>query len=156
MKRLPTVDGEILMDALERIKGIGLIAPGEHWNGPQFFDAGREGKRRWQELEGLFELQWPMFADAVAVLDPAFRLPADEETAALSAKWPRMWCVNSGILISFLKWERCPTTAGLLNPYEPWIEIWEHGGAFRVEHGQFVDVFDATFMPLGAVFVRRA
>jgi hypothetical protein len=36
------------------------------------------------------------------------------------------------------------------------IGIWEHGGAFGVEHGQFVDIEDSEHMPLGAVVVRRA
>jgi hypothetical protein len=64
--------------------------------------------------------------------------------------------VNSRIAVWFVKWERCPETAGLPNPYEPWIGIWEHGGAFSVEHGQFVDIEDSEHMPLGAIVVRRA
>jgi hypothetical protein len=64
--------------------------------------------------------------------------------------------VNSRIAAYFVKWERCPKTAGLPNPYEPWIEIWEHGGTFIAEPRQSLDIADGDHMPLGAVAVRRA
>ncbi len=97
-----------------------------------------------------------MFQDAVAVIAPRFQLAAEEQAAASAADVPGRRNVNSRITVWFVKWERCPETAGLPNPYEPWIEIWEHGGAFSVEHEQFVDLEDSEHMPLGAVVVRRA
>jgi len=144
------------MDALERVNRIRLDGPPEPWDAPRIIKAAREGNKRWRALEGHYRLEWPMFADAVGVIDPSWQLPAGQEAAALAANVPRMRGVNSRIAIWFLKWERCPTTSGLPNPYEPWIEIWENGGAFSVEHGQFVDVFDAAGMPLRAIVVRRA
>jgi hypothetical protein len=144
------------MDALERVMRIGRGPANEPWPPDRFPQAASEGKRRWAAVEELFGVQYSMFQDAVAVIAPAFRLPAEEESAASAADVPGMRNINSRVAVWFVKWERCPETAGLPNPYEPWIEIWEHGGAFSVEHGQFVDVFDSEDMPVGAVVVRRA
>ena len=97
-----------------------------------------------------------MFQDAVSTIAPGFQLSPEEEAAAYAAEVPGRQNVNSRIAVWFVKWERCADTAGLPNPYEPWIEIWEHGGAFSVEHGQFVDIEDSENMSLGAVVVRCA
>jgi hypothetical protein len=144
------------MDALERVKLIRRVSVPEAWPPDRFRQAAAEGKRRWTEIEDLFGIQYSMFQDAVAVIAPAFQLSAEEESQARTVEIPGRRNVNNRIAVWFVKWERCPETAGLPNPYEPWIEIWEHGGAFSVEHGQFVDIEDSTFMPLGAVVVRRA
>ena len=104
----------------------------------------------------MFGVQYPMFRDAVAAIAPKFQLAEAEEWAAYAAEVPGRCNVNSRIALWFVKWERCPLTAGLPNPDEPWIEIWEHGGAFSVEHGQFVDIEDSEHRPLGAIVVRRA
>lgn len=144
------------MDALERVTRILSESPREAWPPERFREAGAEGKRRWAEVEELFGVQYPLFEDAVAVIAPGFRLAPEEEAAAYAANVPGRRNVNSRIAVWFVKWERCSDTAGLPNPYEPWIEIWEHGGAFSVEHGQFVDIEDSEFMPLGFLFVRRA
>lgn len=144
------------MDALERLRRIGTSPPAETWDGARLLQAAREGKGRWAELEELFGTQWPLFADGVAAVAPAFQLLVEEEAAARATRIREGRNVNSRVAVWFLKWERCPATSGLPNPYEPWIEIWEHGGHFGVEHGQFVDVYDTQGMPLGCVFVRRA
>ena len=144
------------MDALERVKLIRRASVPEAWPPERFRQAAAEGKRRWTEIEELFGIQYSMFQDAVAAIAPAFHLSTEEESEARAVEIPGRRNVNSRIAVWFVKWERCPETAGLPNPYEPWIEIWEHGGAFSVEHGQFVDIEDSTFMPLGAVVVRRA
>jgi hypothetical protein len=144
------------MDALERVKRIRRGPMPDAWPSERFRQAAAEGKRRWTEIEEFFEIEYSMFQDAVAVIAPEFHLSPEEEVEARAVDIPDRRNVNSQIAIWFVKWERCPETAGLPNPYEPWIEICEHGGAFSVEHGQFVDIEDSTFMPLGAVVVRRA
>ena len=144
------------MNALDRIAGISKSSPMHGWTKDDFIRAAARGKHRWQETEAHFEIEYSMFDDAVGLIEPGFRLSAEDETKARSADVSQMRNLNSRIAVWFIKWERCPSTSGLANPYEPWIEIWEHGGAFSVEHGQFVDVFDQHHMPVGAVIVRRA
>jgi hypothetical protein len=144
------------MDALERVVKIRRGSIPEAWPAERFRHAASEGKRRWSEIEGLFGIEYPMFQDAVAAIAPGFHLSPNEESAAYAADVPGRRSVNSRIAVWFLKWERCPETAGLPNPYEPWIEIWEHGGAFSVEHGQFVDIEGSEHTPLGTLVVRRA
>jgi hypothetical protein len=144
------------MDALERVRRIRAGPAADPWPAERFRQAAAEGKRRWAEIEELFGIEYAMFRDAVGVIAPDFRLSPEEQEAAAATDVPGKRNVNSRIAVWFVKWDRCPETAGLPNPYEPWIEIWEHGGAFGVEHGQFVDVEDASGMPLGAVVVRRA
>lgn len=144
------------MDALERVQRIRPGVAVGPWTRDQFLQAAALGKQRWSEVEALFDIQYPIFQDAVAAIAPEFRLTVEEKSSARSAEIPGQRNVDSRIALWFVKWERCPATAGLPNPYEPWIEIWEHGGAFSVEHGLFVDVYDAEGMPTGAVVVRRA
>jgi hypothetical protein len=104
----------------------------------------------------LFGIEYSLFADAVAIIAPDFRLLPEEELAARGTTVPAGRNVSNRIVVWYLKWERCLTTSWVSNPYVPWIEIWEHGGSFGVEHGQFVDVFASDSMPVGAVVVRRA
>jgi len=143
------------MDALERVRLLGTIAI-LGWVDDDFLNAAREGKRLWQKTEELFEIQYSMFQDAVAVLDPTFQLTAEEEVIARASSVPGMRNVDNRIAVWFLKWERFALSCGLPNPYEPWVSIWEHGGAFSVEHGQFVDIYNQQRFPLGGLVVRRA
>ena len=144
------------MDALDRVLRIRRESPAEQWSPERFRQAAAEGKRRWAEAEELFGVQWSMLKDAVGVIAPDFKMSSAEEEAAWAADVPGLRNVGSWVAVSFVRWERCPATAGLPNPYEPWVEIWEHGGGFSVEHGQFVDVYDSEHMPLGCIVVRRA
>ena len=143
------------MDALERVARIGRT-PAENWPRERFLPAANEGKRRWQEAEELFGIRYPLFEDAVAVIAPDFRLSPEEGAAAREVASPGRPNVSNRIAVWFVKWEPCPATAGLPNPYAPRIEIREHGGSFGVEHGQFVDVYDSESIPAGFVMVRRA
>jgi hypothetical protein len=143
------------MDALERVKHIRQDSALEAWPSKRFGQAAVEGKRRWAEVEKLFGVQYSMFQDAVAVIAPEFRLSVEDEASAYAADVPRRRNVDARIAVWFVKWERCPQTSRWENPYEPWIEIWEHGGTISVEHGQFVDVEDSEHMPVGGVVVRR-
>lgn len=144
------------MDALERVVRIRRNSAAEAWPTERFRQAAAEGKRRWLEVEDSFGVSYPIFDDVIAVIAPAFRLPPEEEAAAKAADIPGRRNVNSRIAVWFVKWARCATTCEAPNPYEPWIEIWEHGGAFGVEHGLFVDIEDAEHLPLGAVVLRHA
>ncbi len=144
------------MNALERVLRIRQGSPLASWPSERFQQAAIEGKRRWAEVEKLFGIQYPMFQDAVGAIAPELQLSPAEEAAAYSSDVPGRRNVDRRRDDWFVKWERCPETAGLPNPYEPWIDIWEHGGAFSVEHGQFVDIEDSEHVPLGAVVVRGA
>ena len=143
------------MDALERVTQIRKKVVLPRWEHDEFIRAASEGKKRWQETEASFGINYSIFCDAVSEIAPAFELAPDERAIAEAADVPVMRNVNSRIAVFFLKWERCSETTGLPNPYGPWVEIWEHGGAFRVEHGWFVDVFDNEGMPRGAIIARR-
>jgi hypothetical protein len=143
------------MDALQRITQIRRDHPKLGWSREVFLRMGAEGKRRWRETEQAYGIQYTIFGDVVAQITPSFRLPAEKESAALQADIPVLRNVTSRIAVWFVKWECCPATKGLPNPYEPWVEIWEHGGGFSVEHGWFVDVYDHELMPVGAVIARR-
>jgi hypothetical protein len=135
------------MDSLERILGIRAEIEPRGWSKIDFQRAKIEGYRRWREIRQVLVIDYQLFGDAVAVLVPGFRLPIEEERAATAVQVPRGGGNCPGYaLLSFLKWERCPVTHGLPNPYEPWVEIWEHGGAISVEHAEFVDL---TFSEAG-------
>ncbi len=144
------------IEAVERLRRLRPPFPPTDWRGEQFKASAIEGKRRWSEAEELFGAQWPMFADAVAVISPTFGLESRYGDVAAAAQVPPGRNVDNRIALWFLKWARCPTTAGYLNPYDPWLSIWENGGSFGYEHGQFIDVFDHVGELAGALFVRRA
>src|SRR4051794_13556356 len=138
------------LEAVERLRRLHPpFVPGG-WTRDQFIDAGMEGRRRWLEAQELFELQWPMFTDAVTVISPSFVLESRFSDVARATRIPVRRNVENRVAMWFMNWARCPLTAAYPNPYEPWIEIWEHGGSFSVEHGQFVDLHDASGQPVGA------
>ena len=143
------------MDPLARALRIGQGPPAA-WCPEDFLRAAREGARRYRQVEEAFGIRYGMWTDAVAVIDPGYRLPSDDERAIRDAPIPERRRADKRLALWFVSWERCRATAGLPNPYEPWLAIMEHGGWFTAEHGQFVDVFDATGMPVGSVVVRRA
>jgi hypothetical protein len=126
------------------------------WTREQFQNAAKEGKRRWMEAEELFGARWPMFQDAVTLIKPSFAMEYSFVDLAEATEIPSRSNVDNRIALWFMRWARCPQTADYPNPYEPWIEIWENGGSFSVEHGQFVDVYDASGVPVPGVTVRRA
>jgi hypothetical protein len=142
--------------AAERLSRLRPPFPASGWSPEQFRAAAGEGRRRWAESEQLFGAQWPMFDDAVAVISPSFGMESRFTEVAEAAVVLGRRNVNNRIALWFMKWAHCPVTAEYPNPYEPWIEIWENGGSFSVEHGQFVDIYDASGMPVGAIVVRRA
>lgn len=142
--------------AAERLGRLrGPFAP-SGWTREDFVSAGREGKRRWEEAQALFGLQWSMFQDAIRVISPNFGMESRFSDVAKATKVRGHRNVDNRIALWFMRWARCPQTADYPKPYEPWIEIWENAGSFGVEHGQFVDLYDQTGTPLGATVVRRA
>ena len=142
--------------AVERLRGLRRPFPPSSWTREQFLSAAREGKRRWQESEALFGLQWSMFDDAVSVISPHFVMEPQFIDVAEATDIPRGRNVDNRVALWFMRWARCPQTAGYPNPYEPWIAIWENGGRFGVEHGQFVDIYPVSGPSVGALIVRRA
>ena len=142
--------------AVERLRRLRRPFPPSGWTRDRFLNAPKEGKRRWAEAEELFGLQWSMFDDAVSVISPSFAMEPQFTDVAEATDVPRGRNVDNRIALWFMKWARCPQTGDYPNPYEPWIEIWENGGGFGVEHGQFVDIYPASGPPVGALIVRRA
>jgi hypothetical protein len=140
------------VDAIERIKRISPpVRPGG-WFADDFRRAKAEGYRRWRETRDVLEIEYDLFGDPVAKLEPGFELTADELKAIAAIEVP----LGGGncpryALASFVRWEQCPLTRRLPNPFEPWIQIWENGGAITVEHAQFVDVTFAERAPDGKV-----
>src|SRR5438046_2675545 len=103
-----------MMDALERVKHIRRPAP-EPWPPERLLQAAEEGVRRWRGTEGHFCVVYSPFQDAVRGIDPPFELPPGELDEARAA--------GGDVAARYVKWERCPQTAGRPNPYEPWVEI---------------------------------
>ena|SRR5438067_531597 len=110
---------------------------------------GDEAKRRWRALRLDYELPLEFAGDAVALIDPEFRLPSDvEERIQHGLPW-----AYRRITVRYLKWEMCPTTQGAENPLEPLIEILEHGGGFHIDHGTFLDIYDTDGAACSVVLV---
>ena len=148
-------DYEVERRRLQRVMRLRRKAIFPTWVPEDFESAFSEGKNRWQETEELFGMSYPIWRDAVSEIAPSFQLAMREEAAVQSMILSDICNGYDRIALYFLKWERCRETSGLPNPYEPWIEIWEHGGWFSVEHGQFVDVYGRDGRVAGG-FVQRA
>jgi hypothetical protein len=148
--------GATHLAAADRLSRLRRPFPATTWKPEQFASAAIEAKRRWEEAEELFGAQWPMFGDAVSVISPSFAMEYHFIDLAKATEVTGRANVDNRIALWFMRWARCPKTADYPNPYEPWIEIWENGGSFAVEHGQFVDIYDASGMTVGALVVRRA
>ena len=110
---------------------------------------GQEAKRRWLSLrQAGHDVEFA--GDAVRLLDPAFTLPPElEECIQRALPWH-----NGRAVIRFLKWATCPATEGAENPFEPLLEIIEHGGSLHVEHGMYLDIYDSDAKMCGIVLVR--
>lgn len=144
------------MDAIERIKRISTpIRPGA-WSPDDFRRAKADGYRLWRETRNALGIEYDLFGDPVSKIEPAFELAAEDLAAIEAIELPRGGgnCPRYA-LASFVRWERCPLTRRLPNPFEPWIQIWENSGAITVEHAQFVDVTFAEFGPDGSVRYNR-
>lgn len=130
------------MDALERITGVSPTNPKSQWEFEDFRDAGNRAKQLWQTTEDLFEIQYGLLTDAVSVIDPQFQLPDCEVLAIRDSEMAKM-VGGRNVAVSFVKWERCSATRGIDNPFEPLVEIFEHGGSMSKERGQFIDIYDS-------------
>jgi hypothetical protein len=142
------------MDVLERVALLRRDNPNLKWTSEDFLKAALEGKRRHDEIADLFEISYSVFTDVLPSIAPDWRLLVDEAPILSVPKInPRIR--YSQILLGFVKWEYCPLTKGLPNPYEPWNEILEHGGSFQVEHAEFIDLFDEHGW-IGGICVNRS
>src|SRR3954447_25264769 len=100
------------MDVLERLRRISSAGV-EPWPASRFIYAANEGRQRWKDAEGLFGIQYPMFADAVELIAPSFSLSPAEEAVVATTDVPGGRNTGRFIVASFVRWERCPETAGL-------------------------------------------
>jgi hypothetical protein len=144
------------VDAVERVVTINERTRFAEWTRDEFSEAGCAARIRWWRVMEQFGVRYPMLSDAVAYIEPTFQLPPEVERAVEAAAIPRARNISSRLAVAFVKWDRCPTTAGHPNPYEPLVEIWEHGGSFSMEHGMFMDIYDAEGMTCGALTLMSA
>jgi hypothetical protein len=121
----------------------------EPWALQQLAALGREAKRRWLELRQS-GLDLSCAGDAVALLDPEFRLPPDLEERIQEA----LPGIEGRVAVRFLKWVMCAKTQEDENPFEPLLEILEHGGSFYVEHGMFLDIYSDQGAKCSIVLIR--
>jgi len=143
------------MNAIDRVTAIGQRKPVEKWRREDFLYAAKRAKDRWHATEELFEIRYEMLRDAVLEIDPKFDLSDDQVGAITNANLPQVYLLRR-ISVSFVRWEMCHATTGFPNPYDPLIEIWEHGGDIQQEHGQFLDLYDDAGLPAGGMFICRA
>jgi hypothetical protein len=120
-------------DPLKRIAAFRERRRTGEWTDEDFIGAVREAHMRWSIAKEHFGVKFPMIADAVAVIAPSFELSADEAEQIEKAGLPPS--LTGRLREYFVRWARCPVTCGELNPYEPLVEILEHGGLFTAEHG---------------------
>lgn len=140
---------------IDRILRIQLSDPHESWSTYDFQSAIADARSSWKLIEELYNIQYPMLGDAVAQIDPAFKLEHDLEERIAASEIANSF-IGKQIAKAFLKWELCPETDDVDNPYDPVIQIFEHGGNLSKEHGQFIDVFDNHGKMICGVTVRRA
>ena len=140
---------------IDRILRIQLSDPPESWCTSDFQSAIADARSSWQLIEELFNIQYPMLGDAVAQIAPAFKLEHELEEQIAASEIANSF-IGKQIAMSFLKWELCQKTDAVDNPYDPLIQIFEHGGNLNKEHGQFIDVFDNHGKMVCGVTVRRA
>jgi hypothetical protein len=141
--------------ALQRIVALKNPAQTCAWSCADFMRAAVEAKNRWLATETEFGVEYRMLGDAVSQIAPDYCLPAEIEKLVRNCPIPTRRNVLAAFAVSFVKWDLCPQTSGHANPYEPLVEIWEHGGSFAAEHNMYVDVFDTEGMPCGGVVIWR-
>lgn len=139
----------MVSNAVDRVNALLAGQRCEPWPLERLATSGREAKRRWLELRQAGH-DVGFGGDAIRLLDPAFSIAPDLEKRIQSA-FP--WS-NGHAVIRFLKWATRPKTEGAQNPFEPLIEIIEHGGSLHVEHGMFLDIYDSESRKCGIVLIR--
>lgn len=103
--------------AAERLSRLRRPFPATGWTREHFANAAREGRRRWEEAEELFGVQWPLFQDAVSVISPTFAMESRFADVAEATDVPGRRNVDNRIALWFMRWARCPHTADYPNPY---------------------------------------
>lgn len=76
------------MDALYRLKQISRTPRCNAWPCERFREKAVDGKRRWEEVEQLFQIRYSMFQDAVGTIAPTFSLTTEEEADAYGTEMP--------------------------------------------------------------------
>src|SRR5260370_2393626 len=139
----------VISTASNRVSALIAGQRSEPWPLEQLAALGREAKRRWLALrQAGHDVEFA--GDAVRLLDPAFSLaPELEERIQQALPWH-----NGRAVIRFLKWATCPKTEGAENPFDPLVEIIEHGGSLHVEHGMFIDIYYSDAKMCGIEVVR--
>jgi hypothetical protein len=139
----------VFSNALDRVNALLAGQRCEPWPLDRLASLGHEAKQRWLALrQAGHDVEFA--GDAVRLLDPEFSLAPDlEERIQRAFSWH-----NRRAVIRFLKWATCPKTEGAENPFEPLVEIIEHGGSLHVEHGMFLDIYDSDAKMCGIVLVR--
>jgi hypothetical protein len=143
------------MNAFQRIMALRPSPRVFSWSRIDFMRSATEAVKRWRQLEQTLGIQFGFLYDALAVIAPDFTLDPLEEEAICACPIPRRRNVSARLAFWFVKWDRCPQTRAHPNPYEPLIAIWEHGGAFGMEHGMFLEIEDTTGLPCGGLVVCR-
>ncbi len=145
---------EIPINPVQRVLQIGKKPPDTDWKPEDFRHAVQRRRKLHEELQDLFGVKYWILGDATAIISPDWRLIIDD-TFMESVDVPYTRSCHKSVALSFVKWEYCPLTKGLPNPYDPWIQIWEHDGSFSVEHSVFIDIFDNEGMRCGAIVSHR-
>jgi hypothetical protein len=136
--------------ASERVEALVLGKRVDPWPIGQLASLGHEAKKRWLGTREQFGLDVCFAGDGVALLAPKFVLPDGMEERILAG----LPGVDGRFAVRFLKWASCPKTMDSTNPLEPLIEILEHGGSSRPEHGMFLDIIDYQGATCGVVIYR--
>jgi hypothetical protein len=123
--------------AFDRVRRLVEGSRLEAWPLAKLIELGREARTRWQELRRS-RIDVDFAGDAVRIIDPEFRLPDDvEESIQAALRW-----INGRVAVRFLKWATSSKTSHRQNPFEPLLEIVEHGGSLHVENGM-LEIYDA-------------
>jgi hypothetical protein len=147
--------GEDSLDALDRIMRIQCASPKLDWQSEDFRQAALRARKLWRQTEEVLEIQYGLLTDPVAVVEPDFALLESDVQAVSAADIAKM-IGGRKVATYFLKWDRCLTTCEIDNPFEPLVEIFEHGGGVSREHGQFIDIYDQRGIAVARLTVSNA
>jgi hypothetical protein len=139
-----------MMTAAARVQALVDGQRLDAWPIKHLVELGRASVETWSVVKQLFNLEDSFGGDAVAQLDPELRLPEGMENQILKALPDGAWYA-----VHFLKWEMCQKTNGLDNPFEPLVQILEHGGSMHVEHAMYMDITAADSSTAGICVTRN-
>jgi hypothetical protein len=137
------------MEALERINALVDGRQSDVWAIKQLAALGHEAVRRWEAVQETLQVNEPFGSDAVALIEPEIQLRSElleriQQKLGMSGRYANR----------FLKWQLCSKTCMVANPFEPLVEIMEHGGSCRVEHAMFLDIYSADGQTCGICLIK--